>query len=66
MTDPQHADKAVGKWMWWRINRGSLRHDQEEDDQGLDKGVGMATIVTFVLLIVGIAMAFALAAKDSM
>lgn len=62
----QRSEKAIGNWMWWRLNRESFRRDQAEDDKGFDKGSGMAAAVTIVLLVVGIVMAFALAARGGL
>ena len=61
----RRTEKALGNWMWWRLNRDSFRRDQQEDDRGFDKGSGMAALVTIVLLIVGIVIAFALTARDA-
>lgn len=63
MSEIERPEWAVGKWIWWRLNRESLQSDQQEDDQGFDKGSGIAAVVTVVLLIVGVIMAFALAAR---
>ena len=65
MVTSRRTEKAIGNWMWWRLNRDSFQRDQEEDDRGFDKGSSMATLVTMVLLIVGIVIAFALAARGA-